>query len=367
MIAMHIDEQRTWRGGEQQASWLAQGLARLGHTVILAGRPGAPWVTNTHGGAQVERVALPMRGELDLVAAWRLARIVRARGVDILHAHTSHAHSLALLARKLAGRGKVVVHRRVSFPPKGDPVNRRKYAAADRIIAVSGAVGEVLRAAGCPASQVRVVYSAVDLARIDVPPIDRAALGVPAGVPLFFNAGALVGHKDQASLVEAFAEVHRARPEARLLIAGEGELRGVLEAQVQQLGLGDAVRLLGHRSDVPAITRACDVYVSSSWSEGLGTSVLEALAAGVPVIATEAGGVSEMVIDGQTGRLLPNRDPAALAQAMLAVLAEPGAARALTGAARAHVEAHFTVERMVAGNLAVYEELLGSDTAARRG
>lgn len=358
MIALHIDEQRTWRGGEQQASWLVQGLASAGHRVLIVGRPGSAWLADPHGGAALERIALPLRNEFDLASVWRLARIITRERVDIVHAHTSHAHSLACLARKIAGRGKVVVHRRVSFPPKGDPINRIKYAAPDRLVAVSGAVAQVLLAADIPQARVRTVHSAVDLARLDVPAISRDTLGVPQGVPLFFNAGALVGHKDHACLLDAMATVHAQEPKARLLIAGEGELRAELEAQIARLHLSGVVRLLGHRKDVPAIIKAADFYVSSSWSEGLGTSVLEALAAGTPVVATEAGGVNEMVLPGKTGWLLPNRDPAALAGAMLEALGTPAQAADMARNGRAHVEAHFTVPRMVAGNIGVYEELL---------
>lgn len=358
MISLHIDEQRTWRGGEQQASWLVQGLCRRGHRVLIAGRPESAWLENAHGGAEVTRVALPMVGEFDLYSAWQLSKLVHMHEVDILHAHTSHAHSLACLARTMAGRGSVVVHRRVSFPPKRDWVNRKKYAAADRIVAVSEHVAKVLHDAGLSPQQIRTVHSAVDLTRLEVAPMPRAQLGVPEGVPLLFTAGALVGHKDHACLIDAMALVQRAKPEAVLLIAGEGALRPALEAQIKELGLGDKIRLLGHREDVPALIKAADLYVSSSWSEGLGTSVLEALGAGVPVVATEAGGVSEMVINGKTGMLVPNRNAPVLAEAVLNVLDDPETARKMTIQGRAHVEEHFTVDAMVAGNLSVYEELL---------
>lgn len=358
MNVLHLDEQRTWRGGEQQASWLVQGLARAGHRVWIVGRPGSAWLENTHGGVALTRVALPLANEFDLYSAWQLARLVRREQIDLLHAHTSHAHSLACLARKLAGRGKVVVHRRVSFSPKQDWLNRAKYAAPDRIVAVSRHVGEVLLQAGIPNDRVRVVHSAVDLARLDVPPAPRAALGVPEGVPLLVSAGALVGHKDHACLLDAFAKILPQYPDARLLIAGEGVLRGALEAQIGLLNLGNAVRLLGHRDDVPALIRAADLYVSSSWSEGLGTSVLEALACTVPVVATEAGGVSEMVLDGDTGWLVPNRNPAALASALHDALRDPTRAHTRATRGRAHVETHFTAPGMVNGNLKVYEELL---------
>ena len=246
MITLHLDEQRTWRGGEQQASWLVQGLAAAGHRLFIVGRPGSAWLDDAHGGAALERIALPLRNEFDLMSAWRLSLIIARERVDIVHAHTSHAHSLACLARKLAGRGKVVVHRRVSFPPKADPVNRLKYAAPDRLVAVSGAVARVLLDAGIPGDKVRTVHSAIDLRRVDVLAISRAELGVGEKAPLFVSAGALVGHKDHACLIDAMALVHAQVPDARLVIAGEGALRASLEEKIAALGLHEAVRLLGH-------------------------------------------------------------------------------------------------------------------------
>lgn len=358
MNVLHLDEQRTWRGGEQQASWLVQGLVRAGHRVLIVGRPGSAWLANPHGGVEVTRIALPLANEFDLYSAWRIAQIVRAQPVDILHAHTSHAHSLACLARRMAGRGKVVVHRRVSFPPRQDWLNRLKYAAPDRLVAVSRHVAEVLLAAGIDAARVRVAHSAVDLSRLEVAAAPRNALGVPGDAPLLVSAGALVGHKDHALLLDAFAQLRARFPQAHLLIAGEGPLRAALEAQCEALQLGASVQLLGHRGDVPALIRAADVYVSSSWSEGLGTSVLEALACGVPVVATVAGGVSEMVIDGETGWLVPNRNVSALLQALGTALDDRPCALAQAARGRAHVEAHFTAPGMVAGNIAIYEELL---------
>jgi len=357
---LHIDEQRGWRGGEQQASWLMQGLAARGCRCFIAARPGSAFLEAGHGGAVAGRLAVALRGEADLLSAWRVARFARREAVDIFHAHTSHAHTVACLARALARRGKVVVSRRVSFPPKGDPLNRWKYALPDRIVAVSGRVGEVLREAGVAPSRVTVVHSAVDPARLEVPPVPRANLGVPEGVPLLLSAGALVGHKDHDTLLRALPAVLEAFPEARLRIAGEGALRPALEETIVALGLADRVALLGHRDDVPGLVRAADLYVSSSWSEGLGTSVLEALCCGTPVAATVAGGVPEMVIDGETGRLVPARDPGALAAAVVAALQDPDGARTMAERGRRHVEEHFVVDRMVEGNLAVYRELLGA-------
>ncbi|HNR30706.1 MAG TPA: glycosyltransferase [Candidatus Hydrogenedentes bacterium] len=358
MIVLHLDEQQDWRGGEQQASWLIQGLAKAGHTVIVAGKPGCAFLESDHGGAPVERLALPLRAEWDLWSAGRLARIVRDRGVDILHAHTSHAHMIACLARRFARRGKVVVSRRVSFPPRRGPLNRWKYLAPDLFLSVSRKVDEVLAAYGMPAAKRAVVHSAVDIPRAEADPLPRRELGVPEDAPLLATAGALVGHKDHNNLVDAMPLVLAQFPDARLVIAGEGRLRRRLETKTAALGLRDRITLLGRREDAPRIIRAADVYVSSSWSEGLGTSILEALAGGTPVVATMAGGAAEMVLPGETGWLVPCRDPEALADGIVSSLRHREQARAMAARGRALVLERFSVERMVEETMRAYERLL---------
>jgi len=358
VISLHIDEQRGWRGGEQQASYLMRGLAEQGHTVLLAGRPGAPFVTRDHGGAAITRVELPFRGELDLDTALRLARIVRRERVDILHAHTSHAHTLACIARRFAGRGKVVVSRRVDFPPKTNLFSRWKYTWPDHFIAISEAIGQILIDWGVPAGKVRVVHSAIDPARVKVPSIPRANIGVPEGVPLIGVVAALVGHKDLNTFVDAMAVVHAARPEVHAVIAGEGPLRSGIEARIRERGLHECIQLLGYRDDLPSVLRAFDVFALSSKEEGLGTSVLDAMAAGIPVATTAAGGIPEMVKDGETGLLAPVGDAAALGNAILHHLDQPAAAAGMTQNARRMVEEQFTIPAMIAGNLAVYEQVM---------
>ncbi|HOE67392.1 MAG TPA: glycosyltransferase [Candidatus Hydrogenedentes bacterium] len=358
MNVLHIDEQTGWRGGELQASWLIKALVQRGDAVALAGKRGSPFLSADYGSPAPICIDAGFHGEIDLATAWKLARAVREHAVDILHAQTSHAHMYACLARMLAGRGKVVVARRVSFEPKANPLNRWKYGMPDRFVAVSQRVADVLLEFGLPQDKVSVVHSAIDLKRLEAPPLSRGELGVPEGVPLLGSAGALVGHKDHANLIDAMPAVLRAFPNARLVIAGEGALRPAIEAQIARLGLGKAVTLLGHRADAPRIIKAVDVYVSSSWSEGLGTSVLEALASGVPTVATDAGGVGEMVIDGQTGLFAPQRNAPALADAIVRMLHDKDGAQRMAQAGRAFVRERFTVERMIAGNLRVYDELM---------
>lgn len=358
MNILHLDEQTGWRGGEQQASWLIQGTAKKGHAIWIAGKANSPFLNAEHGGAPVVRVAAPFWNEVDPVTIWKLAQLCMHEQIDIIHAHSSHTHMIAALVGILASRPSVVVSRRVSFPPKTDFINRWKYRAPDRILAVSQKVADVLTEYGLSEEQVIRVYSSIDVERLNVEPADRATFGISEEVPLLFNAGALVGHKDQATLLDAVAGLRDRVPAFHLLIAGEGALRASLENQITALELEDCVTLAGHREDVPQWMQAADCYVSSSWSEGLGTSVLEALASGTPVVAAEAGGIPEMVRPGETGYLVPNKDPEALADAIAACLESPEEARNMAVTGQQQVLKVFSTEKMVEDTLAQYHALV---------
>lgn len=359
ITAAHVDEQSGLRGGELQAAWLVRGLAARGVRNILVGRPGEPFLAMHPDLQDLVRVPLPLRGEWDLYSAFRLARLVRTAGIDILHAHTSHAHGIAALAVLLGAPCRLVVSRRVNFPPKNHVLNRWKYHRPDRILCVSDAVRETLAGFGLDAPQIKTVHSAVDRERALMPAVPRSALNVPESAPFLFSAGSLVDHKDHDNLLKAFALVRAHFPEARLCIAGDGPLRSGLELLRGKLGLDDSVAFLGYREDAPGISRCADVYVSSSWSEGLGTSILEALAAGTPVVATEAGGAAEMVIPGRTGCLVPSRNVEELAGAIIRSLRNRDEARRMAALGTALVAEKFSVERMVQGTLETYRELAG--------
>jgi glycosyltransferase involved in cell wall biosynthesis len=243
-------------------------------------------------------------------------------------------------------------------------LRRLKYSCPDRIIAVSCAVREVLLRDGVEARKIAVVREGIDVERIERAP-DRSQevrqmLGIRAGERIAANVAALVAHKGQRYLVAAVPAIRAARPDARVVIFGEGELRGELEAQARELGLGDALLLAGFRppQEIPSILKAIDVFVLSSVEEGLGTSLFDAMAAGAPIVATRAGGIPEIVREGETGLLVPPRDPGALAEAVVRLLNDATLSRRLAEAAARFVHAEGTKERMVEETVRVYEELL---------
>jgi glycosyltransferase involved in cell wall biosynthesis len=210
------------------------------------------------------------------------------------------------------------------------------------------------------------VYEGVQVEAIAAqPPADvHRELWLPAGAPVVGNIAALVAHKGQRFLVEAATAIVRARPDTQILIFGEGELRPALQRQIKSLGLDHHVKLVGFRPDILSLLCGLDVFVMSSLTEGLGTSILDAMAASRPVVATTAGGIPETVVDGVTGLLVPPGHAAPLAEAVIALLGDPARRQAMGAAGLARVREHFTVDRMVDATLAVYERVADRRRAA---
>jgi len=353
---VHVDSARGWRGGQNQALLTARGMAARGHDVTVACQAGGTLAERARAAGLAVR-ELAFRGDLSPTAVLALAAAMRESRPDVVQLHDPHAVSAGLLARRLAGPAALVATRRVDFALRG-PLSRRKYAACDRVIAVSQAIAGVLGRGGLASERVRVVYEGVpDRSAL---PGGREALrdlGVPEDAPVVGNVAALTGHKDQATLLEAAAKVVTRVPEARFVIVGEGELRSRLEARSRDLGLERRCVFAGFRADLDRLIPAFTVFCLSSHMEGLGTSLLDAMAFGVPVVATAAGGIPEAVQDGITGRLAPPRQPDALAAALLEALDDPGRRAAWGRAGRRRYEERFTADRMIDATLAVYAEL----------
>jgi glycosyltransferase involved in cell wall biosynthesis len=349
---LHLDSAATWRGGQNQVFLTAKGMAARGHDVILGCRTRGPLESRARAeGLDVRPI--PFRGDLWPPAIGALARVLRRDRPDVLLLHDPHAVSAGLVASRLAGRPALVAVRRVDFA-LGGVFSRWKYSSCDRVIVVSQAIGRVVEAGGLASSRLRLVYEGVpDREAQAGGRAELEALGVPAGAPVVGNVAALTGHKDHATLIEAMALLRPRSPEARLVICGEGELRSDLEARVARHGLADRVIFAGFRRDLDRVMPAFDVFCLSSHLEGLGTSVLDAMVFGRPVVATAAGGIPEAVQDGATGRVVPPRDPAALAGALGEVLEDDARRRDLALAGRRRYLDHFTVDRMVEETLKV--------------
>ena len=355
MRIVHADSARTWRGGQNQVLLTARGMAARGHEIWLACQSDAPLESRARAAGVAVR-PMAFHGDFSPGALVALARLVRETRPDIVHLHDPHAVSVGLAVSSLAPGFRKIASRRVDFPLRG-PLSRWKYGACRRVIAVSRAIAGQLERDGVPADRIRLVYEGVP----DRPTPGgglRALeeLGVPRGARVVGNVAALTGHKDHATLIEAAGLVRRRMPDVWFVVVGEGELRGELERQARALEVHDRLVFAGFRDDVDRLLAAFTVFCLSSHMEGLGTSLLDAMVLGRPIVATAAGGIPEAVEDGVTGRVVPPRDPAALADALVDVLADEVRLRAMGAAGRRRYEERFTADRMVEETLAVYGE-----------
>jgi glycosyltransferase involved in cell wall biosynthesis len=353
---LHVDTAATWRGGQNQVLLTARGMAGRGiATAVACRRTGELATRGAAAGTAV--LPLPFRGDLWPPAIVALARVLRRERPDAVLLHDPHAVSAGLVAARLAGPVPLVAVRRVDFPLRG-AFSRAKYRACDRVIAVSRAIGSVVERGGVAPARLRLVYEGVPDRAPGLGGREALAdLGIPPGVPVIGNVAALTDHKDHATLVEAMALLRAHVPEARLVVAGEGELRPALEARVRERGLGERVVFAGFRRDLDRLLPAFSVFCLSSRLEGLGTSLLDAMAFGLPVVATAAGGIPEAVEDGVTGRVTPPGDARALAAALADVLGDEARRRAFGTAGRRRFLERFTAEHMVGETLAVLGEV----------
>lgn len=360
MFSLHIDTARTWRGGQNQVLVTIMCLRSLGHRTMLVAHPGGELRQRAAEG--LDLLPLAPRTEMDLGAAWRLSRLIKQLKPDIVHAHDPHGVAMAALALSMStqlAKPPLVASRRVDFHLRGSSLSRWKYRQVDCFICASEAIRQMLIGDGVPEVRAVTVHEGIDLGRVAAAPPAKLheEFWLPHHAPIVGNVAALVPHKGQKHLVEAAALVVRQVPDARFIIAGEGELREALERQIKERHLEKNVMLAGFRPDVLSLHQAFDIFVMSSVTEGLGTSVLDAMAAAKPVVGTAAGGIPEVVVDGTTGLLVPPRDHEAMAAAIVTLLKDEAMRCRMGEAGLARARERFSAERMVQDTLHVYQRV----------
>jgi glycosyltransferase involved in cell wall biosynthesis len=365
MKILHINTERTWRGGEQQTLNLLVGLNERRITCHLVCQPDSPMAQKARE-AGLSVFPIFMHGEADPRACYRIRNLIKTFHYDILHSHTSHAHTLAFLA-SIGYRVCRLVTRRVDFSIFRHSFLRLsgiKYRyMADYYIAISRKIKDVMVADGVAAERIFVVHSGVDLKRFAGVSGEHLTteFNLTPGEKVVINVAHLAGHKGQQFLVRAIPRVVEKFPRVRFFIVGKGELLAELQALAASLGITRELVFTGFRSDVGAFYKIADLFVMSSVQEGLGTAVLDALAEGKAVVATDCGGIPEIIHDGETGRLVEPANPEALAQGIIDVLRHPESASQMADRGRALVQNQFSIETMAENNLAVYRMLLSAE------
>jgi glycosyltransferase involved in cell wall biosynthesis len=362
MKILHLNTERSWRGGEQQALYLLQGLSKRGISSDLVCQPDSP-MARSAGKAKTQVLPVDMHGEADLLAARRIRSFIRKTHYDVIHSHTSHAHTLAFAA-SLGLRVKRLVTRRVDFSIFRHSflhLSGIKYRfMADYFIAISQKIKDVLVDDGIAAERIFVIHSGIDPQRFSGDRTDhlRSEFHLAADEKVVINVAHLAGHKGQKHLVRAIPHVLEKMNNIRFFIIGKGELMADLKRLAASLGLDRHLVFTGFRDDVGAFYNLADLFVMSSVQEGLGTAVLEALAAGKPVVAARSGGIPEIISDGETGRLVAPADPSALASGIIELLTHADLAQKMATQGQRIVHQQFSIDAMVDEYIQVYQRIL---------
>ena len=358
MISLIVDLETEWRGGQNQALLTATGMLACGHDAQLVAIRDSPLARRaTQAGIQVHQVTTRARRTS---AALLLRKLLSQKEFDVLHANEPHA----LTAAWLAGAHKnvpVVASRRVAYLLQKNKIARSRYLATRRIFAVSRFVAASVVQSGIPTEKVKVVYEGVE-----IPPMvtrearerTRQRWDVTDNEPLLGCVGYLLPEKGQESVLRALPEMRARFAGIRLLLAGDGPCRARLEGLAKKLDLQDTVIFAGFVEDVAQVYAALDIFVFPSLAEPLGTSLLAAMAWGLPVLAVASGGVPEYVNDGENGLLVAESKADLIANGILQLLSDGSVRENLGRAARRTMEEQFSASCVVQNTLAGYHEIL---------
>jgi glycosyltransferase involved in cell wall biosynthesis len=349
-------------GTERLVLDIARGLASHGlePAVCCLDSPGAWAADLERDGIPVESLA--RRPGFRPGVSVGIARIARERRIDVLHCHQYTPYVYGCLAKLLRPSLRLVFteHGRLSDAPpsaKRRLVNPWLARVPGARFAVCEELKRYLVAEGFPENRLGVIYNGIDLGSAPGPDDRRAArerLGLDDTRLVVGTVARLDPVKDHATLLDAFARIRGHVPDAALVLIGDGPERTALEARAAAAGIADAVSFLGTRSDVRRLLPGLDLFVNSSRTEGVSLTIVEAMAAGLPVVATRVGGTPEVVADGRTGLLVPPADPETMAAAAAALAADPERARRLGVAARALAEERFAFDRMLDRYVSAY-------------
>ncbi|MBA2620185.1 MAG: glycosyltransferase family 4 protein [Acidobacteria bacterium] len=376
MKVLQISSAVNFGGGEQHLVDLCENLFSADDEeneceIFVAARACVVWLTRLSFLPKENIVRLPLKNSLDVFSARRLAKFIREKNIEIVHAHLARDYPIAAFAARAAGV-HLVLTRHLSFPLKR--VHRFVLQNdATTFIAVSKGVRRSLLSQNLlPPERIRLIYNGVKAGRFNKSEENsgekialRQRLDLPENSILVGIVGEIAAHKGQTDFARAAPEILQRFHEARFLIVGRdnsaGEKhRAELENLIARLNLQNKIRLIGWTDDVAPIYRALDVFVSASRIEPFGLVIVEAMAAGCAVVATETDGGREIIEEGKTGRLVPLENPRALAAAVIEILSDENLRRDLgANACRAATE-KFSVGRMAAETQKLYKEILNN-------
>jgi L-malate glycosyltransferase len=358
---LHVSSHKTWRGGEQQATYLLEELRKHGvfqwvfcaennAMCLYAKKRGLSYYTFNKGFL------------INFFTQNKLKKVCQKHHIDLIHVHDSHAHTLAFISALFGNTTPIIVSRRVDFPVQKSYFSKWKYnhKKIARFICVSNKIREVLEKDIENKSKLSVVHSGIDLKRFEGKKnkaVLHKELELPENTKIVANVASLASHKDYYTFVNTAELVLQKMKNLVFLIIGDGELKKDIQEYIRQKNLSDKILMIGFRKDIPDILPEFDVFLFPSETEGLGTSVLDALAVGVPVVSTRAGGIEEMIKHEENGLLADVKDHHTLAEHVLYILNNRDLAEKLSKKGLDTVH-EYTKENMALKTLHIYQEII---------
>lgn len=360
MSLFQIDAGKEWRGGQRQSFFLAKELKRKGLIFHYCVQPSSPLHRKALE-ANLPVIPIKIGNELDIAAVLRLASAMKRRKCRLVHFHDAHSITVGSAAASLAKVPLRIISRRVDFQLKSNYFSRAKYMKhIDAIIAVSEGVKNVLVDGGINPGIIRVVPDGIDFTPYKKAVSSDYLRREISCSPDDFLVGIvahLADHKGHKYLIQATKLLKEVAPKIKVIIVGEGPLKMELNRQVKEINVEDMVFFLGFRKDVPQILASLDLFVLSSHLEGMGSILMDAMACRLPVVATKVGGIPEVVIQGETGLLVPPRRPSALAKSILKLYNDRTLASRLGERGYEVVHQKFSAESMADKIINVYDTL----------
>jgi glycosyltransferase involved in cell wall biosynthesis len=360
---LHLDTGKEWRGGQQQAIYLYQKLLASGIESLMICPRKSP-MKRYCAENKLPVKTLSVKHSLDVFTAFRISQIARQRRASILHLHTGNAISLGLLTKSFYKTVKLVATRRVDFKTGKNQLSRWKYNtdSLDKIVCISEKIHSIMLESGVPPGKMTVIHSGVDLNKfrdVFVDPVQlKQEIGIPADALLIGTVAAMAGHKDYPNLLNAAAEVVKVRENVFFCAVGDGPLEPEIRQLAKELDLDNRFVFAGFREDVGHFLKSFDIFVLASKHEGLGTSLLDAQALGLSIVACDSGGIPEIIEHEQSGLLVPPRNSKALADGLLRLIDDKALRERLGKNARHSVKA-FDINLTVEKYIDLYRELIG--------
>lgn len=363
MKVLHLVSEKTWRGGEQQVAYLIEELEKHSVESHVICRKGSSFekYCQQHG---LPHLALSFSKVFPFPTASGIMQYANKHQVDIIHMHTSHAHTVGVLAHLAGAKARLILSRRVEFAIGQNLFSRFKYnyQGIERILCVSEKVRTLMADSIKDASKCTVVYDGISLERFKQ--YDKTnsnflkrSFSIDPQYKLIGTVAAIDNDKDYYTFLDAAKIIKEAHVKAKFIIVGTGPLKNEIEQYAAAIGLSQDVVFTGFINNVNEVLPEFDLFLFTSLKEGLGSTILDAFACRVPVISTNVGGIPEMILHGESGFLVPIKQPELIAKYALELLQKPELISKFTQNAAQKV-LQFTKEKTAERTLAVYKEVL---------